>query len=182
MNCPVDHTALRVIKRGDFTLTACDTCSGLWLTRDTLKQAFASRQPPEKLDESETQPPLLQPARTRHCPSCQCPLAARWLHRIEIDVCQQCQGVWLDAGELRQVIERYQQRKHPGTSPSGPALGSKVVSSHRESKWYDGLDFPCDANFLTAIGSGLGDLASSGADASKVVAEFLGEALSLLDW
>lgn len=181
MNCPVDHAALREIKRGDFTLTSCGSCHGLWLTRDTLKQAFASHHPPERLDESETQPPLLQPAKARPCPSCHCPLAARWLHGVEIDVCQECRGVWLDAGELRQVIARYKKRRLT-VAPSVTAPGSNAVAGRSESKWYDGIDLPCDADFLSAIGNGLGELASSGVDASKVVAEFLGEALSLLDW
>jgi hypothetical protein len=45
-----------------------------------------------------------------------------------------------------------------------------------------GTSFPCDAEFFSVVGNGLGELASSGVDAAKPVVEFLGEALSLLDW
>ncbi|PAW76123.1 MAG: hypothetical protein B9S33_21145 [Pedosphaera sp. Tous-C6FEB] len=177
MQCPADHTALREVQRGSFSLCACGSCHGLWLTREALKQAFVSQHPPERLDEAEPQPPLLHPAKTRHCPSCDCPLAARWLHGIEIDACQKCQGVWLDAGELRQIISHYQQR---GTA--APPTGSNAAPARPGAKWYDGVDVPCDCDFLVVIGSGLGELTSGGVDATKAVAEFLGDALSLLDW
>lgn len=181
MKCPVDHTSLRELKRGDFTLTSCGSCSGIWLTRDTLKQAFATRHPPEHLDESETQPPLLKPAKGRSCPSCHHPLAVRWLHGIEIDVCQKCQGVWLDAGELRQIVANYRQRK-VALVGAGSVPMVEAAADNRQSRWYDGIDFPCDIDFLTPLGESLGELASSGVDALPAVAEFLGEALSLLDW
>ncbi|MEQ2005941.1 MAG: zf-TFIIB domain-containing protein [Limisphaerales bacterium] len=171
MKCPVDDTPLREVERGGFKLACCSQCTGLWLTRDTLKQAFASRHRPEKFDEAEIQPPLLklEPARQRLCPCCNYQLAPRWLHGIEIDVCEKCQGLWLDAGELRQIVVNYQAR-------------DKLVAGNRESKWHDGFDFPCDADFFSIIGNGLGELASSGVDVAKPVVEFLGEALSLLDW
>lgn len=44
------------------------------------------------------------------------------------------------------------------------------------------MDIPADADFLLAIGNGLGEFADGSLEASKAVAEFLGEALSLLDW
>lgn len=177
MKCPVDQAPLQEVERGGFKLAACTECHGLWLTRESLKQAFASPRPPEKLDESELQPPLIQPAKTRNCPSCSCQLAPRWLHGIEIDVCQQCHGVWLDAGELRAIVASHRQRQ-----ATGSAAGLKATADRRDARWYDALDIPADADFLLAIGNGLGDLAGGGLEASKAVAEFLGEALSLLDW
>ncbi len=40
----------------------------------------------------------------KHCPQCQQPLneIERW--GVRLDVCQRCQGVWLEAGELEQII------------------------------------------------------------------------------
>ncbi len=177
MKCPVDQNPLHEAERGGFKLAACTDCHGLWLTRESLKQAFASHRPAEKLDASELQPPRIRPAKTRNCPSCSCQLAPRWLHGIEIDVCQQCHGVWLDAGELRAIIASHRQRNE-----TGPAAGLKAAPNQRNSRWYDALDIPADADFLLAIGNGLGEFADGSLEASKAVAEFLGEALSLLDW
>jgi len=114
MKCPVDDAPLRELERGGFKLASCSQCTGLWITRDTLKQAFASHHRPEKLDEAECQPPMLKPgpARQRLCPCCHYQLA----------------------------------------------------------------------DFFSVVGNGLGELASTGVDVAKPVVEFLGEALSLLDW
>lgn len=38
-----------------------------------------------------------------HCPKCGAPLKARSFQKIEIDQCTECNGIWLDAGELEQV-------------------------------------------------------------------------------
>jgi Zn-finger nucleic acid-binding protein len=184
MKCPVDDAPLREVERGGFKLACCSQCSGLWITRDTLKQAFASQHRPEKLDEAECQPPLLKPgtARQRLCPCCNHQLAPRWLHGIEIDVCEKCQGLWLDAGELRQIIANSRQNKLASADTTSAGSPRQSLASNRDSQWYDGLDFPCDADFFSVVGNGLGELASSGVDAAKPVVEFLGEALSLLDW
>jgi len=39
------------------------------------------------------------------CPACQRPMVAFELEGIEIDRCLDCGGTWLDAGELRQIVE-----------------------------------------------------------------------------
>ncbi len=35
-----------------------------------------------------------------HCPKCGAQLAERDVHHLKVDVCAECGGVWLDAGEL----------------------------------------------------------------------------------
>ena len=39
-----------------------------------------------------------------HCPKCGAPLKQRSFQKIEIDQCTGCNGIWLDAGELEQVV------------------------------------------------------------------------------
>ncbi len=48
--------------------------------------------------------PVEKPA-VRTCPVCQLPLQATPKEKVEIDVCGQCGGVWLDRGELEQLAE-----------------------------------------------------------------------------
>ncbi|NBV21065.1 MAG: hypothetical protein EBS05_03970 [Proteobacteria bacterium] len=182
MKCPVDDTSLCEAERGGFKPAACPSCQGLWITRDTLSRAFASRHPPETLDAAEPQPPQLKPGpgRVRLCPGCNYQLAVRWLHGIEIDVCQKCQGIWLDAGELRQIIASHRQRNTSVPGIVQPPL-TKIAPTNRPAEWFDLVDFPC-IDFLSPLGEILGVMASNGVDASQAVVEFLGEALSLLDW
>jgi len=39
------------------------------------------------------------------CPVCDAPLRAIQKHGVEIDICPECKGVWLDRGELEKIIE-----------------------------------------------------------------------------
>ena len=41
-----------------------------------------------------------------HCPKCGHELITIGLHGVEVDQCAHCNGLWLDAGELEQVMER----------------------------------------------------------------------------
>jgi hypothetical protein len=38
------------------------------------------------------------------CPKCAAPLVAVHYRGVEVDKCARCQGVWLDCGELDQVV------------------------------------------------------------------------------
>lgn len=40
------------------------------------------------------------------CPKCEGKLMESDYENIKIDVCDKCGGVWLDAGELAQVVEK----------------------------------------------------------------------------
>jgi uncharacterized protein len=40
------------------------------------------------------------------CPKCDGTLHETDLENIKIDVCDKCSGVWLDAGELAQVVDK----------------------------------------------------------------------------
>lgn len=182
MKCPHDDTTLREVETGGFRVAGCPQCSGIWLTRDTLKQAIAARHPADDLDPQP--PPSARPASTRRrlCPGCRCQLAPRWLHGIEIDVCEKCHGLWLDAGELRQIIVNHRRSKLEPVGAGVSPPGRQAVADKRDSGWLDLLEIPGDLDFLTAIGNGLGEFASNGVEVAKPVVEFLGEALSLLDW
>ena len=63
------------------------------------------------------------------CPKCHVALFVLSLNEVEIDFCQQCRGVWLDAGELENLIGRAdtksvdplaQFQKLNGFIPRGP--------------------------------------------------------------
>jgi Zn-finger nucleic acid-binding protein len=170
MNCPVDQTPLTQSERSTLKLATCTQCHGLWIPRETLKQAFTSRQKTEFVETAVIPPKPTQATSVRRCPCCHSPLAARWLHGIEIDVCEPCHGLWLDAGELKQIIAQYRERH-----------GGMGVAKSRSSSWLDTLDVPT-LDFLPPLIEGLGDLAGDASEALPAIGEFLVDALSLLDW
>lgn len=47
-----------------------------------------------------------------NCPVCKTSMMVLELHQIEIDYCQQCSGIWLDAGELELLLDDTQEKKH----------------------------------------------------------------------
>jgi Zn-finger nucleic acid-binding protein len=44
------------------------------------------------------------------CPRCKTAMITRTRAEIEIDVCEQCGGVWLDRGELAKILEGERER------------------------------------------------------------------------
>lgn len=56
------------------------------------------------------------------CPTCNVILVSTDRNGIEIDYCPLCWGVWLDKGELNQIIER---------SVSEPRVPSATIAAHR---------------------------------------------------
>ena len=66
-----------------------------------------------------------------HCPKCRGPWRRVERNGLVIDQCEQCQGIFLDRGELEQLLgaERaYYDRAQPG-GPSGyPAGGSSAAA------------------------------------------------------
>lgn len=45
-----------------------------------------------------------------HCPKCGAHLATETYHRVQVDRCPECHGVWFDAGEAESLLD-----KEPGT-------------------------------------------------------------------
>lgn len=45
---------------------------------------------------------------TKHCPNCkEVDLKMTMRQGVEIDYCPDCNGIWLDNGELSKIIDRY---------------------------------------------------------------------------
>jgi Zn-finger nucleic acid-binding protein len=64
----------------------------------------------------------------RVCPKCDVPLFVLHFKDIEIDFCDRCKGLWLDAGELEALLQQTGANTHDpllkfqqqtGTQPSG---------------------------------------------------------------
>jgi len=45
-------------------------------------------------------------ASQRNCPKCDGKLVETEYENVKIDVCNGCTGVWLDAGELAQIVDK----------------------------------------------------------------------------
>jgi Zn-finger nucleic acid-binding protein len=128
MKCPVDNTELKEQEYERAVMVdACSTCGGMWMDQWELKAIQANKgknyeaelsQLPNLVEKSHLQAleknrPLL------HCPKCaengkSIKMDRRehgYCSQIMVDVCHECQGVWLDQGEV-QALEIFFERHH----------------------------------------------------------------------
>jgi Zn-finger nucleic acid-binding protein len=79
---------------------------------------------PACLDTTNPFPDYLRNAMTHVCPKCDVALFIVHLRDIEVDYCERCRGIWLDAGELEALLEDANDPvlkllEQPGSIPTG---------------------------------------------------------------
>ncbi len=128
MKCPVDNTPLveQEYER-NVMVDSCEKCGGMWLDKWELNAIQANKgknyaaeleQMPNLVDKAymqalEKNRPLL------NCPKCTKAGKTVQMERREhgycsqvmVDVCHECQGVWLDKGEMK-ALEIFFERHH----------------------------------------------------------------------
>jgi len=62
------------------------------------------------------------------CPVCKKPMLVLELQQIEIDYCQECEGIWLDAGELELLLD--------DTAESNKLMASFSIDDDNSEKRY----------------------------------------------
>lgn len=72
-----------------------------------------------------------------NCPNCGEPLNERERSGIEIDVCPQCRGIWLDRGELDKLLARESQYH---TDDDGSGRGGRDRRRNDRDDWDQGDD------------------------------------------
>jgi Zn-finger nucleic acid-binding protein len=96
----------------DIIIDRCPHCRGLWfdggevrafLKSDNFKGRFLGT-PAAAPSESE-QPEETPEVSRRDCPRCRRGLAPLAIADVTVDVCMECLGVWLDAGELSSLVQ-----------------------------------------------------------------------------
>ncbi|EEF61204.1 zf-TFIIB domain-containing protein [Pedosphaera parvula] len=128
MKCPACKEPLREKSAGGMTLDVCyGGCGGIWFDATELDRvdgrAAASLH-------TVWQDPNRQVASTepRICPRCVDQiLDRRWfseMKQVEIDQCQKCGGIWLDAGEFSRIHEEI-----GGAKVSSPAWATAMAEA-----------------------------------------------------
>ena len=123
MKCPVDNTPLNEIEyERAVKVDQCNICHGMWMDQWELKAIQTNKgknyeaelaKMPDLVNQSylqalEKDRPLL------NCPKCSTQMDRRehgYCSQFMIDVCHDCQGIWLDNGEI-QALEVFFERSH----------------------------------------------------------------------
>ena len=110
MNCPrCGNAELRVEDYRDIEVDRCPQCQGMWLDYGELDQLED-----EVLDVDEIKGKLVYGAVKGELPCPKCGKAMTSFryraNNLELDLCEQGHGTWLDAGEEKRVLELMEQR------------------------------------------------------------------------
>ena len=115
----------------------CSRCQGWWLKPEAMSERGA-RLAADLVVVGSDNP--------RSCPACALPMSTYRSPRVEIDACDQCQGVFLDRGELELLQERrpamkrvvepppkvYPASEDPQTADNGIGAGAVLVEGGLE--------------------------------------------------
>jgi Zn-finger nucleic acid-binding protein len=128
MKCPIDNTELKEIEyERSIKVDKCDACSGMWLHDWELK-AIQANKGNYYADEIKKLPDVVNQsflqAIDKSRPLINCPICTKdnnpvqmerrehgYCSQIMIDVCPNCNGIWLDKGEIK-ALEIFFERSH----------------------------------------------------------------------
>lgn len=123
MKCPVDNSPLKQIEYERAVMVdQCITCNGMWLETWELK-AIQANKGKNYSEEIKQLPDLVNPSYLQalekdrpalNCPKCSIKMDRRehgHCSQIMVDVCHNCQGIWLNKGEV-QALEVFFERSH----------------------------------------------------------------------
>lgn len=114
MNCPRCSVELKPVKIKGIELDICDTCEGIWFDNGELDKVCNLGE--SSLETSDISKSLIRDnslnkstkSKTLTCPHCNSTLE-RFIYsydsNILLDACKICHGIWLDDGELKEVID-----------------------------------------------------------------------------
>lgn len=88
----------------------CPSCLGLWFEEDELRQAKDAKDKTLNwldIDIWEDKTKFKISPSQKACSKCGVPLYAVKYgeSEIEVDICSQCKGIWLDRGEFKKIME-----------------------------------------------------------------------------
>ena len=110
MQCPRDRVELEVEHHQGIDIDRCPQCKGGWLDENELSQLEAT------VESTEEQRAAMIEYSNRvselSCPKCGGPMSAfnYRAYNLELDVCDQRHGFWLDSGEAIRVREIVEER------------------------------------------------------------------------
>lgn len=113
MICPACLNQLSSVTIRGVTVDVCQAgCAGIWFDNFELKKFDEAHEPAgELLNIQPVRPAPVDRDKKRKCPRCDDAIMMRhffsFRKQFEVDVCPNCAGCWLDAGELALVRREF---------------------------------------------------------------------------
>jgi len=116
LDCPVCKKTLIVVEYDTVEIDYCSQCGGMWLDAGELEMLLPENYPGRNMLEAVS-PCLESPESTQRCPLCRKKMQkVRFLPEWPIiDKCPANQGLWLDQGELLELLGYHKADSSPIT-------------------------------------------------------------------
>ena len=115
MECPACSRQLKEMQAGDIVVDVCENgCGGIWFDNYELQKVDEKHESAGEVLLDIPRDPNVQVDYTqkRFCPKCaDQPMMQHFMsikREVAVDECPACGGLWLDAGELGQFREQYE--------------------------------------------------------------------------
>lgn len=139
--CPAcEKVAMK--KFGDGTagliIDSCPQCAGIWFDAGEMKAMLQSETLKRKfLTDARVKSALTYSLSTcdRRCPRCRQVMERPVVGGITVDVCRGCSGVWLDHGELTQLVSDFKKKGLRGED----VVVDQIREGLRSGKMSEGL-------------------------------------------
>ena len=106
LHCPRDKSLMKEIVEKTAFLDICGKCGGQFFDSGEMFSAFGIKADPSYWDRPETGGTVKEG--TLACPACHAPMLSQDVkhgtEHVEIDRCGKCGGIWLDQGEINQIM------------------------------------------------------------------------------
>ncbi len=115
IKCPKCEKELKEIPFEGVKVDSCSSCKGYWFEKDEFRKAKDEKE--EKLswmdiDLWENDEKFRISKDKLHCPDCSVPLyeVNYGDSNVKVDVCNLCEGIWLDEGEFKKIVKHLKER------------------------------------------------------------------------
>lgn len=110
MNCPLSKIKLKQAILCNTAVDYCPNCLGLWFEKEELRWAKDEKDKNLNwldIDLWQDKKKFKISSNGKFCAACNLPLyeVEYGNSRIKVDICNICQGVWLDRGEFKKIID-----------------------------------------------------------------------------
>jgi Zn-finger nucleic acid-binding protein len=106
VSCPRDHAVMKASRTKEAVLDTCGKCGGQFFDSGEMFAAFGIKADPSYWDRPETGGSVRDGH--LHCPACEKVMLIQDVkyaeHKVEIDRCRSCGGIWLDKGEVQTIM------------------------------------------------------------------------------
>lgn len=107
LECPRDHSSLVMQDIKDAALDVCNKCGGQFFDAGEMFGAFGIKADGSYWDRAETASAMKDS--DIHCPRCEHMMLLQEIkhgaHKVDIDRCRSCGGIWLDKGEVETLMK-----------------------------------------------------------------------------